>query len=71
MIELVFEVPEEGRKKIGDMIHAALAGSPAYINNEILLNTEKNITLIIGNDNENDMTLLADLRTIIKSKDKS
>ena len=39
--------------------HEALVGSPAYVNSEIAIceTGEDEFTLVIGNDNDNDLTI--------------
>lgn len=71
MIKINIDVSEDMvlRKIIGESIHKSLVGSPAYINNEILLNVDaspNNIILIVGKDNENDTELNVKFRSISK-----
>lgn len=71
MIKINIDMSEDMvlRKVIGESIHKSLVGSPAYINNEILLNIDKdpnNIILIVGKDNENDTELNVNFRSISK-----
>lgn len=61
------------KKAIGESIHMSLIGSPAYINNEILLNVDEdpnNIILIVGEDNNNDTELDVELSSVSKISEK-
>ena len=56
-IRFTIEGNTDNLNRVQDMMHKALVGSPAYINNEILVSPVKDnqFNLIVGNDNANDV----------------
>lgn len=58
---------EEEAKRFVQEIHEALVGSPAYVNNEILLNVTRvptfnnhvnyDVTLLVGNETDHNKTI--------------
>lgn len=58
MLELKINVfPEKYKDKVAAMIHNSLVGYEEYINNNILLNKDDNITLIVGPDSDNNTSV--------------
>ena len=70
MIELKIRCEKDNYGDLLTKMHNALCGSPAYVNSEIALSdyTEEGPILIIGNNNEHDLSLEIEYKNIVEKE---